>query len=205
MAAIIDMELKFSHAPSVSEIVDAFPDEARELAPRELRRWKKALSTYLRKYINPPLRKVSSENRTIEQKLLIARWPHWEVIQTLCHRIKRLERIIKAVQSRGMGKKALPVEEAREFPIDRLCADGGIELRRVGRYLRGICPFHDDHDPSLVVYPENNRWHCFGCGEGGDAIAFTMKLNGLDFKRAVKNLIGGIHETDKHISGNRTV
>ena len=83
---------------SPREIVDTFPEEAKEIAPRELKRWKNALRTYICENINPLLKKVSSKNRPVVQKLLIARWPHWEVIQTLSQRIKQLERIINVLE-----------------------------------------------------------------------------------------------------------
>jgi hypothetical protein len=171
-------------------VATAFPEECKKIAPRELQRWTNALRTYIRNHIRPPLRGVSPQNYPIEEKLLIARWPHWEVIQTLVHRIKDLERLIIAVRALERGKRPLPVDEAREYPFDRIWEDEGIELRRVGRYLRGKCPFHEDHHPSLVVYPESNRWHCFACAEGGDTIAFVMKLHGLNFKEAVTSLAG---------------
>ena len=54
--------------------------------------------------------------------------------------------------------------------------------------LKGLCPFHDEKSPSFHVRPAANRWHCFGCGEGGDAIAFIMKSDGLPFAEAVEYL-----------------
>ena len=90
------------------------------------------------------------------------------------------------------SKKPLPIEEAREYPLDRLCEEEGVELRRAGRCLKGICPFHNDHTPSLVVYPESNRWHCFGCGEGGDVVTFVMKFNGINFQEAIARLGGKV-------------
>lgn len=64
------------------------------------------------------------------------------------------------------------------------------QLRKSGNKLYGRCPFHPDKRPSFVVYLSNNSWYCFGCGIGGDSIAFIQKLNGLDFKSAVR-LLGG--------------
>jgi len=44
----------------------------------------------------------------------------------------------------------------------------GIALKKVGRVYQGICPFHDDSNPSFTVYPDTNTFHCFGCGMTGD-------------------------------------
>jgi DNA primase len=56
-----------------------------------------------------------------------------------------------------------------------------------GGSLKGLCPFHDEKSPSFNVSPARG-WHCFGCGEGGDVIAFLMKIDGLGFTEAVDRL-----------------
>jgi DNA primase len=57
----------------------------------------------------------------------------------------------------------------REVSIQRLAEARGIKLRRVGKELIGLCPFHDDRRPSLCIDPVKNVWDCKGaCGEGGD-------------------------------------
>ena len=65
-----------------------------------------------------------------------------------------------------------PDEEIRrlkvEVPLEGLVAASGVELRKAGADLVGRCPFHDDHEPSLVVSPAKNLWHCLGaCQAGG--------------------------------------
>ena len=55
--------------------------------------------------------------------------------------------------------------------------------------LIGLCPFHDDRSPSLVVTPSKNLWHCLGaCQEGGSVIDWVMKLRGVSFRHAVEIL-----------------
>ncbi len=44
-----------------------------------------------------------------------------------------------------------------------------VSLRRAGRNLKGLCPFHEEKSPSFNVNPERKGYKCFGCGEGGDA------------------------------------
>ena len=63
-----------------------------------------------------------------------------------------------------------------------------VELKRAGRSLKGLCPFHGERTPSFIVNPERKRFKCFGCGEGGDAIAFVMKQEGKSFVEAAKDL-----------------
>jgi DNA primase len=54
--------------------------------------------------------------------------------------------------------------------------------------MKGLCPFHDERSPSFHVRPGVGRWHCFGCGEGGDVISFVQKIDGLTFTEAVEYL-----------------
>jgi len=55
----------------------------------------------------------------------------------------------------------------REVAIERLAAARGLLLKPAGKNLLGLCPFHDDHEPSLSIDPTQNLWHCFGCQQGG--------------------------------------
>jgi DNA primase len=63
------------------------------------------------------------------------------------------------------------------------------ELKRAGvnRYT-GLCPFHDERTPSFGINPAEKVYHCFGCGAGGDAFAFVMETEGVDFKGALELL-----------------
>lgn len=63
-----------------------------------------------------------------------------------------------------------------------------VALKRAGRGLVGLCPFHNEKSPSFNVVPHKQIYHCFGCGESGDAIAFVMKTRGMPFVDAVKDL-----------------
>ena len=63
-----------------------------------------------------------------------------------------------------------------------------VTLKRSGSSLKGLCPFHDEKSGSFYVSPARASWHCFGCGEGGDAIAFLMKVDNLTFVESVEYL-----------------
>jgi DNA primase len=67
--------------------------------------------------------------------------------------------------------------------------------------LKGLCPFHDERSPSFHVRPAAGRYHCFGCGEGGDVISFVMKLDGLGFAEAVEYLAPRAGVTLRYESG----
>lgn len=77
----------------------------------------------------------------------------------------------------------------QEVSLQRLVEARGIELKRYGADLIGLCPFHEDHDPSLVISPKNNLWHCLGkCNAGGSVIDWVMKCQGISFRHAVELL-----------------
>jgi len=52
-----------------------------------------------------------------------------------------------------------------------------VTLKRAGRNLSGLCPFHKEKSPSFIVSPERGSFHCFGCGAGGDVFRFYMLIN----------------------------
>jgi DNA primase catalytic core len=61
----------------------------------------------------------------------------------------------------------------------------GINLESKGKDLIGLCPFHNDQDPSLVISTDNNLWNCLGaCQEGGDIISWIQKKENLNFREA---------------------
>ena len=63
-----------------------------------------------------------------------------------------------------------------------------VPLARKGQNYWGCCPFHNEKTPSFSVNEEKGFYHCFGCGEHGDIISFTMKHNNMDFKSAIAEL-----------------
>ncbi len=92
--------------------------------------------------------------------------------------------------------RASDVEEVkRRTNLAELVADhvalktGGIDS------MKGLCPFHDERSPSFHVRPSLGYYHCFGCGESGDAISFLQKMDHLTFAEAVERLAARIHYT----------
>jgi DNA primase len=62
------------------------------------------------------------------------------------------------------------------------------DLKRVGSRWTGLCPFHDERTPSFSVDVEQKLYHCFGCGQSGDAIRFVQETEGVDFREAIERL-----------------
>ena len=63
-----------------------------------------------------------------------------------------------------------------------------VPLKRTGRNLKGLCPFHSEKTPSFTVYPENQSFYCFGCGAGGDVVTFIRKIDNLEYVEALRFL-----------------
>ncbi|MDO8487674.1 MAG: DNA primase [Candidatus Curtissbacteria bacterium] len=63
-----------------------------------------------------------------------------------------------------------------------------LPLKKMGRNLGGLCPFHSEKTPSFMVSPERQVWKCFGCAEGGDVFTFLEKIEGWDFREALEEL-----------------
>jgi hypothetical protein len=74
----------------------------------------------------------------------------------------------------------------QEISLQRLTKGMGVTLKRHGADLIGLCPFHDDHEPSLVISSAKNLWHCLGaCQAGGSVIDWLTRAEGVSFRHAV--------------------
>lgn len=80
------------------------------------------------------------------------------------------------------------LEEIRDKNDIESVVSSYVELKRRGRTLMGLCPFHNEKTPSFTVYPETSSYYCFGCGAGGDVITFIRTIENLDYIDAVKLL-----------------
>ena len=69
--------------------------------------------------------------------------------------------------------------------MPEICEKYGIEISRTGFT---VCPFHNEKTPSLKIYKDSRGFYCFGCGKGGDVIAFTQAYFNLSYKDTVKKL-----------------
>src|SRR5437868_6302882 len=63
-----------------------------------------------------------------------------------------------------------------------------VPLKKSGRDWKGLCPFHGEKTPSFYVVPDKRLFHCFGCGQSGDALKFVMQTEGRSFREAVEQL-----------------
>jgi DNA primase len=63
-----------------------------------------------------------------------------------------------------------------------------IPLKKSGTNFKAVCPFHNENTPSLMISPQKQIWHCFGCGEGGDVFGFVMRYENIEFREALQML-----------------
>lgn len=85
------------------------------------------------------------------------------------------------------------IDEVRQRTDIKEVVDGYVTLKGAGLgTFKGLCPFHDERSPSFTVRPQVGRYHCFGCGEDGDVIAFVQKQDHSSFQEAVEKLASRI-------------
>ena len=81
-----------------------------------------------------------------------------------------------------------PLDEIRDKCDLAEIVSGYVALRKRGRTLEGLCPFHNEKTPSFHVNSERQIWKCFGCGLGGDVFTFVQKIENVTFPEAVESL-----------------
>lgn len=79
------------------------------------------------------------------------------------------------------------IKEKDDINLVEIAEEEGVILQEHGGLYRGLCPFHDDKDPSFFIY-EEKRFKCFGCGAVGDVITFIQKIKEISFPQAMKHL-----------------
>lgn len=98
---------------------------------------------------------------------------------------------------------ASSIEEVKERADILDVVSGIMTLKRAGKEHVGLCPLpdHEEKTASFYVYPEENRWHCYGCSRGGDVIELYMGLTGAGFVEAVEHLADGAGITLEYEGG----
>jgi DNA primase catalytic core len=94
----------------------------------------------------------------------------------------------KTLQVDGFLEEMAKDEIKASVDIVSLFESFGVHLAQKGKAFSGRCPWHDDSTPSLSVDREKGLYHCFGCGEAGDAVGLVEKMKGVGFKDALEYL-----------------
>ncbi|MDE2967391.1 MAG: CHC2 zinc finger domain-containing protein [Chloroflexota bacterium] len=76
----------------------------------------------------------------------------------------------------------------RRHPLGDVVEAAGVELRGRGRVRQGLCPFHEEREGSFTVYTDTQKFHCFGCGLGGDVLDFIQRTDRVDLPEAIRRL-----------------
>ena len=87
----------------------------------------------------------------------------------------------------------IPVRERADraralYPLEEAMRRDGLELHGAGPRRRALCPFHDDHNPSLTVDLTYARFRCWACGAQGDVIDYVQLREEIDFTQALRYL-----------------
>jgi len=116
-----------------------------------------------------------------------------------CSDLGHVERSARFASGHTLDEQRQRIETVRaNNPIEQVIGRY-VELRPSGRRAVGCCPFHGDHSPSLVVYPDNGSWFCFACDVGGDVFAFLKRIENVSFDEAVQRLDPGSSVKDHAI------
>ena len=79
-----------------------------------------------------------------------------------------------------------------------------VQLKKSGNRWKGLCPFHQEKTPSFIVNTENQAFHCFGCGKGGNVFSFVMEKENVDFLEAAHTLADRFNITIPETTNNST-
>lgn len=174
------------------ELLEIFP-EAKEIVPEKIREHKSAIRDK-EKEIEAQLKRIYSLKTDSfsewfgEEVVNQFEMPDLIALEKNLFRLKRLEYLLNPKKEKvSRFEFQEKIEIARNYPIEEI-ARGKLDLRRSGKNFIALCPFHNEKTPSFYIYPETNRFYCFGCNEKGDIISLTMALCGVDFKNAVSML-----------------
>ena len=84
----------------------------------------------------------------------------------------------------------IDIEEIKQHAdIVAVMESYGIKLRKSGGNFKALCPFHKEKTPSFMVYPQENRYYCFGCQSNGDILSLVMQMENLTFRESVARVI----------------
>jgi len=92
----------------------------------------------------------------------------------------------------------------RNAPIVEVAARYGLRLIHSGPRFVSLCPFHEETHPSFTLFPEANRFWCFGCHQGGDVIELVRLLEGLSFREALSRLQASTPMSHRDSAGRNT-
>ncbi|OGH23828.1 MAG: hypothetical protein A2629_00080 [Candidatus Levybacteria bacterium RIFCSPHIGHO2_01_FULL_41_15] len=177
---------------SDKELLTIFP-EAKPVIPEKLQEWQSIrdeITTSIKKKLTIIKRSGADEGTQFFWREWIKLNDGEKLVEADVH-VSRLKRLLYLIRDQPKSKHRISeeqIQQARLVPLDKFI-DGPI--KKHGKTWIGLCPFHKEKHPSFCVYPNTNRFWCYGqCNDGGDAIKFVRLLHGYSFREAVKYLLG---------------
>lgn len=169
------------------QVIDAFPDEIKEIVPSEIRKAQKILKRFLDNE-----KRICQEYPDDFERFFFLEVSKMMMPDNLKNvyenylRNKDILKIVKVKEQRNNTK--LDVELARIRPIEELYRFEKVNTRK--NYMTALCPFHNEKTPSFYIYFKTNHFYCYGCGINGDSIGFQMKISGKNYVESVQYLMG---------------
>ena len=151
---------------------------------------------YKRKEWRPVLKEIKKFRDDIFVKIPMKEEPIFELLWLAClsdyqrHVLRewlnceKLNKSYKKMKKEGLENFETLIEKAKEFSISELAGNPNIRHKEMIR-----SPLCNDSTPSCCIYNDSNSWYCFATNQGGSTIDWQMKVNGMDFKQAVRSLI----------------
>jgi len=189
---MIDTILKNNQSPTPTdrEWLEMYPKETRQMLREKLAELEPE-ATKLRQVIKDDFKKASLSPDDINTWLVydyateIGLVPRYIELKK---QIKRFKWLLTPPRADKSGITEADIEHARQVLLEVIL---GHELRSAGgSKQKTLCPFHAEKTPSFIVYTDQNKWHCYGCGKSGDGISYVMEQEHLTFQEAVIKLKG---------------
>ncbi len=177
---------------SDKELLEIFP-EAKKIIPQKIKECKEEIKKREQE-IGAALNEIYAletdefSERFGEEVIKMHMMPVLNKLERDLFKLERLKCLIRP--KKAMNKRiefGAKIDNAKKFPIEEL-ARNKLAIKSRGRNFISLCPLHNEKTPSFYIYPETNRFYCFGCQEKGDVINLTMVLYGVEFKEAVEML-----------------
>lgn len=164
------------------QILEAFPDEIKEIVPREISRLEKDLTQ-----LKEDIKDINSlEVDQYIKDFYISSAIMFSHKKDQINRLQELKKLVNMNKIKDFKSPNLISQDrilkAKSFPIKDMYSFD--KISQYGNKMKASCPFHEDKTPSFYIYPSNS-FHCFSCGIGGSSVDFYMKINKVTFKQAV--------------------
>ncbi|MDD5223180.1 MAG: CHC2 zinc finger domain-containing protein [bacterium] len=174
------------------ELLDIFP-EGRELIPQKLKE-REEKNKELKRIIKNDLRMIREETKDEFSRYFwreVIKIYVTDELSEIRKQLFRLNRFNSVIQGKVLISRLIPEDKLNQARLTSIIdVASSLRLRKSGKNYITLCPFHSEKHPSFYLYPETNRFFCFGCSASGDVIKFVELTQNISFKNAVEYLTG---------------